>query len=52
MNDGVTVAFMALRSVVEHLDQGKVKLASQSVAEVVVLEAVRGVPRPVLRIHA
>jgi hypothetical protein len=35
MNDGVTVAFMALRSVVEHLDQGRGKLAGQSVAEVV-----------------
>lgn len=35
MNDGVTVVLMTLRSVIEHLDQGKTRLADQSVGEVV-----------------
>lgn len=33
MNDGVTVAVMVLRSVVEHLDAGKTKLSDLSVSE-------------------
>ena len=35
MNDGVTVAVMVLRSVVDHVDQGKVKLTSQSPKDIV-----------------
>ena len=35
MNDGVTVALMTLRSVVEHLDEGKAKFADHSIADVV-----------------
>ncbi|HWO99006.1 MAG TPA: DGQHR domain-containing protein [Methylococcus sp.] len=35
MNDGVTVAIMTLRSVVEHLDQGRTRLADLPPAEVI-----------------